>query len=176
MSWCTNFGQVYHMVIFFIDLQCMNKHYFKGVQKLHIKSKLVWKEGHIFIGLLVIFPRSSCPVKDAELKWANCDVLQCRWIFHCPAEKEGKEVTLLLFFFFTLSFFWEGLSCLGSLESKCMIIIPPLFIATLYRILTAWQFHIGWNSWPHHIAEIDLACCDFLRLPKPKLIFSFWWI
>lgn len=26
------------------------------------------------------------------------DVLQCRWIFHCPAEKEGKEVTLLLSF------------------------------------------------------------------------------
>lgn len=93
----------------------------------------------------------------------NCDVLQCRWIFHCPAWRRAKRQHRL--------HSHRGLSCLGSLQSKRMIIIPSLFITTMYRIFTGWQFHIRRNSWPHHNVEIDLACCDFLSLLKPSVIF-----
>lgn len=122
----------------------------------------------------LVWSSERCRVEMSKLR---CAAMQMD--FSLPCWKGGQTGNIASIFSLSLSrfsFFCEGLSCLGSLKSKCMIIIPPLFIATLYRILTAWQFHIGWNSWPHHIAEIDLACCDFLRLLKSKLIFSVWWI
>ena len=59
-----------------------------------------------------------------------------------------------------------------------MIIIPSLFITTMYRVLAAWQFHIRWNSWPHHNVEIDLACRDFpffFSTSEACTDFYFWW-
>lgn len=145
---------------------------FKVPEKLHIKSKDVYKKRDILISLLVIFllltsSSERCSVEMSKL-W--CAAMQMD--FSLPCWKGWQRGNIASIFSLSLySFFCEGLSCLGSLESKCMIIIPPLFIATLYRILTAWQFHIGWKSWPYHIAEIDLACCDFLWLLKAQTDF-----
>lgn len=116
---------------------------------------------------LLLFPCSS----PAQPRWIQltlttqwCAAMQMDFSLHCM--EEGIEETQPPF-------------SPGSLLSRQ----PPvkthdhhfssLFITAMHRILTTWQFHIRWNSWPHHNVEIDLACCDFLSLLQPILILIF---
>lgn len=109
----------------------------------------------------------SSSMETAPRRSDQTDLLQCRCIFHRPARRRVKRQHCL--------HFRPGVSCLGSLQPKCVIIIPPLFITTMHRVLTALQFHLRWNSWLHHKVEIDLAWRDFPSPLMPTLIFYFWW-
>lgn len=95
-----------------------------------------YKKRDIFIALLVMVPPLTssgerCRVEMSKLWYAamqmDCSLPCCKG-WHRGNIASIFSLSLFLHSFF---FFCKSLSCLGSLESKCMIITPPLFIATL---------------------------------------------